>query len=179
MKKALLIALVAISTFVTTACSNEQAKESNVNKAENIDSEKSLENNNPVESKDEDIISAQSAIEKHFQYIQEKDQEKFLTTMTERQAQNNSYLKPEDIKNIKLLKITEDKSESSIQGYLESIKDTESETTKENVKIFYVSFEIEYVDESAQHQNNGELMWVCYLIRKDENSPWLIDGFAK
>lgn len=117
--------------------------------------------------------SNQTVIKNHFKYVKEKNLGKILTTLTERNS--NAYWDFDNLESIKLINIEEEKNEKFKQSYLLYGEGKTNGTTEKNLKVYKVNYEIKYKNDTLQPQTSGIYDWWYLVIRKDENSPWLID----
>jgi len=129
----------------------------------------SKENDNSAVDLKDDF--AQSVVEKHFQYQNEKDKDKLLTTLTEHWNTPNVVWRFENLDSIKIIKIEEEKSERVRKSYLNSGRGSINGTTEDNLKV-------SYLQDGVGPQDSGTHEWWYFVIRKDESSPWLIDDFG-
>ncbi len=122
---------------------------------------------------------AQEVVEKHFQYKKEKNINKFISTHSETMEdiyKNQGVYKWDTLKDIKLLSIDEEKDENYKKGYLTNGRGSINGTTAENLKVYKVEYEIKF--NAPGPQESGRYTWWYYVIRKDTDSPWLIDDYG-
>lgn len=119
--------------------------------------------------------SAQSVVEKNFQYKNEKNKDKLLTTLTEQWNAPNVVWGFENLDSIKIISIKEEKSEEIRNGYLKYGRGSMNGTIENNLKVYKVKYKVKYKNDRLETQGSGTYDCWYFLIRKDENSPWLID----
>ena len=122
-------------------------------------------------------VSAQTVVENHFKYKDEKNQDKILTTLTDHWKAPNVVWGFEHLDQIKLIRIEEDITVKNRGGYLSNGRGRINGTTGDNLKVFKVKYEVKYKDEVGP-QESGTYDWWYFVIRKDGNSPWLIDDMG-
>jgi PBP1b-binding outer membrane lipoprotein LpoB len=122
--------------------------------------------------------SAQTVVEKHFQYNNEKNKTKLLTTLTEHWNAPNVDWGFENLNNIKIVTIEEEKSDTVRRRYLNNGRGSIYGTAEENLKVYKAKYEVKYKKDGIGPQNSGTYVWWYFVIRKDENSPWLIDDYG-
>lgn len=149
-------AIIIITMFIFVGCSSES-------------------NNKEGDSKN---ISAQNVVENYFKYENEKNKEKLLTTLTDHWKDSNVDWGFENLDSIKLLSIEEEKNKSVKEGYLKNGRGSTNGTTEDNIKVYKVKYEVKYKNDEVGPQESGTYDWWYYVIRKDENSPWLIDDMG-
>lgn len=132
-------------------------------------------NNSKVDSQAD---SAQNVVEKHFQYLNEKDKDKLLTTLTEHWNAPNVVYGFENLDSIKILNIEEEKSKEIRKGYLRNGRGSITGTTANNLKVYKVYYNVRYKNDGIGPQDSGTHEWWYFVIKKDESSPWLIDDFG-
>lgn len=134
--------------------------------------------NNINKEKDSTNDSAKVVVENYFKYQNEKDKDKMLTTLTQRYNAPNVVWGFENLKNVKLLNIEEETDENVREGYLTNGMVSINKTTKDNLKVFKVKYEINYKKDGIGPKDSGTYDYWYFVIRKDSNSPWLIDDMG-
>ena len=122
--------------------------------------------------------SAQTVVEKHFQYRNEKNKEKLLTTLTKHWDNPNMKWEFENLDSIKIIDIEEERDERIKRGYLGNGRGNINGVTEDNVKVYKVKYEIKFINDEVGPQDSGTYTWWYFLIREDNKSPWLIDDFG-
>jgi hypothetical protein len=135
----------------------------------------SSENNKKIDSKGD---SAQTVVEKFFQYKNENNKDKLLTTLTEHWNAPNVVWGFENLESIKIINIEEEKDEKVKKGYLNNGRGSINETSENNLKVYNVEYDVKYKKDGVGPQDSGLYGWWFFVIRKDENSPWLIDDMG-
>lgn len=139
-----------------------------------------LKNSSNTTSVDTDVEDdpAQTVVEKYFLYKNEKNKDKLLTTLTEHYNAPNVAWGFENLNSIKIIDIQEEKSDSVRKGYLNNGRGRVHGTIEKNLKVYKVRYEVKYKRDGVGPQDSGTYDWWYFVIRKDENSPWLIDDFG-
>lgn len=135
----------------------------------------SKDSNRAIDSKGD---SAQIVVENFFKYKNEKNKDKLLTTLTEHYNAPNVVWGFDNLDSVKILKIEEEKSENVKDGYLHNGRGSINGITENNIKVYKVKYEIKYKNDGVGPQDSGTYDWWFFVIRKDENSPWLIDDMG-
>lgn len=123
--------------------------------------------------------SAETVVKKYFQYKNEKDKSKMLTTLTELWKAPNVVWGFENLDSIKIINIKEEKNNTIRKGYLSNGRGSINGTTEKNLKVYKVKYEVKYKKDGIEPQDSGIYDWWYFVIRKDDNSPWLIDDFGE
>jgi len=121
---------------------------------------------------------SKSVVENHFIYENEKNKDKLLTTLTNHYKQGNTDWGFDNLDSIKIVNINEELNEGIRDSYLRDGRGSINNTTPENLKVYKVDYEIKYKRDGIGPQDSGTYEWWYFLIREDENSPWLIDDFG-
>lgn len=124
------------------------------------------------------VDSAQTVVEKYFQYKNEKNEDKLLTTLAEHYNAPNVVWGFENLDSIKILNIEEEMDEKFKNGYLSHGRGSINGTSENNVKVYKVKYDVKYKEDGVGTQDSGIYEWWFFLIRKDENSQWLIDDMG-
>ena len=122
--------------------------------------------------------SAQTVVEKYFKYINEKNKDNVLTTLTEHFNAPNIVWGFENLDSIKIINIGKESNDTVIKRYLNNGNGSENGTTENNLKVYKVKYEVKYKKDGIGPQDSGTYDWWFFVIRKDENSQWLIDDFG-
>jgi hypothetical protein len=122
--------------------------------------------------------SAQTVVEKYFKYKNEKNKDNVLTTLTEHFNAPNVVWGFENLDSIKIINIEKESKDTVIKGYLNNGNGSENGTTESNLKVYKVKYEVKYKKDGIGPQDSGTYDWWYFVIRKDENSQWLIDDFG-
>ena len=135
----------------------------------------SNENTTKIDSKAD---SAQTVVENYFQYKNEKNKDKLLTTLTEHWNAPNVVWGFENLDSIKIINIEEEKDEKVRNGYLSNGRGSINGTSENNLKVYKVKYDVKYKKDGVGPQDSGIYEWWYFVIRKDENMPWLIDDMG-
>ncbi|HBL05457.1 MULTISPECIES: DUF4829 domain-containing protein [unclassified Clostridium] len=135
----------------------------------------SSESNRSIDTKGD---SAQTVVENYFKYENEKNKDKLLTTLTEHFNAPNVVWGFDNLDSTKIISIEEEMNEKVKEGYLHNGRGSTNGTTENNLKVYKVKYEVKYKNDGASPQNSGIYDWWYFVIRKDENSPWLIDDMG-
>lgn len=119
--------------------------------------------------------SAQRVVENFFQYKNEKNKDKLLITLTEHWNAPNVIWGFENLDSIKIINIEEEKNEKVKKVYLSNGRGSINGTTENNLKVYKVIYEVKYKNDGVGPEDSGTYDSWYFVIRKDENSPWLID----
>lgn len=123
---------------------------------------------------DEEIQAAIKVVEGYFRAIKAKDDKAILKTLTQIYNRPDVVLYGEETRTLISAKYkTDDPMRDSYvnhgRGRLNGIK-------KENVIVIKVNFNVKYPEGIYGSYNEGDYTdWNMILVRKDKNSPWLID----
>ena len=133
---------------------------------------------------DVDLLKPREVVEGFFKYYNQKKLEGMNTLRTEKYHSSESNWGFDNLEYIKVINIIEDTNHTNKEVYLRQMKkgqiiDMEKEKLElENITIFKVDFEVKYKKEGLGPSNSGRDEYSYTLIRKDKNSPWLIDSFG-
>ncbi|WP_034439041.1 DUF4829 domain-containing protein [Clostridium ihumii] len=122
--------------------------------------------------------SAQNVVENYFEFNNEKNKDKVLTTLTEEWNTPNIVWGFENLDSIKIINIEEEKDGQIVESYLNNGRGSVNGATKNNLKIYKVKYEVNYKKDGVGPQDSGIYNYWYYLVRKDEKSPWLIDDMG-
>jgi hypothetical protein len=123
-------------------------------------------------------------IEEFFKYYNQKNLQGINSLTTERSHSLESSWGFDNLEYIKVINIVEDNNQSNKESYIRSGKkgqiiDMEKEKSElENIIIFKVDFEVKYKKDGIGPSDSGRENYNYILIRKDKNSPWLINSFG-
>ncbi|MCR1950579.1 DUF4829 domain-containing protein [Clostridium sp. DSM 100503] len=166
----LIIILIGISKLLNTTIYDEShtineqdsgTKENAIIKKSNI-SERSLE--------------AEETITNAIKYRNDKNLEKLLENYTDRNKKNKfrlDNLEKIELENIKLVT-----DESQYKNYIINLLLQEGDLEIDQVKIYRVTYNIMYKDESLEPTGNGEESKHYYLIKHKESDKWLINDIG-
>lgn len=121
---------------------------------------------------------AMEVVEKYFKYSDEKNEKGVLSTLTDRWNAPNIVWELGNLEYIDLNFIEEETDQKQYESYLKNGRGSINGTTMENLIVFKVMYEVEYKNDYVSSQESGMYEWWFFLIRKDENSPWLIDDMG-
>lgn len=161
MKKIILVILFLV--FVLTGCSTVRSQRTNYQEP---NSQKQ-----PLEPK--------QVVEDYFKYYNEKNRKEMLSTLTEWHNAPNVVFGFENLKYIKLNSISEDVAPSMKEGYIKYGRGLVNGAKEENIIIYKIEYTVKYKKDGVGPQDSGKYTKWCTLIRKDKNSPWLIDEIGE
>lgn len=119
-------------------------------------------------------------VEQHFEAMKTNNMDAWLSTMTEEKREG--FTDPDLVKYIKSLEINQiyelngDELEDRLKYVLDGEKAKELHLTPDNIAIFDVNFNVE--SDTTKSPFNGTFQWEYILLRKDNDSPWLIQGWG-
>lgn len=117
-------------------------------------------------------------VENYYKYKNEKNKQGMLKTLTEGHDRPNVVWGFESLEYIRIVNINEETDPTFKKGYL-SNKGSINRVKEENVKVYKVEYEVKYKQGAVVAEENGKHIWWYYLIRKDKDSPWLIDEMGQ
>lgn len=159
MKKIILIILFIV--FVFTGCSIVKIQKTS---SQEINSQKQL-------------LDPKQVVENYFKYYNEKNLE--LVNSTRSQWSQITTGLDKNLKSIKLNSISEDNSPIQKEGYMKYGRGEITGAKEENIIIYKIEYIVKYKKDGVGPQDSGKYIKWCTLIRKDENSPWLIDEIGE
>ena len=130
------------------------------------------------------LLKPREVIEGFFKYYNQKNLEGMNTLTTEKYHSSELNWGFDNLEYIKVINIIEDTNQTNKEVYLRQMKkgqiiDMEKEKLElENVTIFKVDSDVKYKKEGVGPSDSGRDKYSYTLIRKDKNSPWLIDSFG-
>lgn len=157
MKKKLMV-IALLLTFIFTGCSLTEKKTSISNS---------------------DKLTPKEVVEDYFKYYNEKNKTGIFSTLTKWHNTPNMNFEFDNLKSIKLMDIAEDLSEKEKEGYMKHGRGSINGVKKENVKIYKVTFYVKLKKDGASAMSSGLHTESFTVIRKSENSPWLIDDHGE
>ena len=149
--------------MILTGCTTESAKDKKVERA---------------------LLKPKEVVEEFLKYYNQKNLEGMNLFTTERYHSSGANWGFDNLEYIKIINIIEDTNEANKEIYLQQMKksqiiDMDKEKSElENVAIFKVAFEVKYKKEGVGPSDSGKDLYDYILIRKDRDSPWLIDSFG-
>jgi hypothetical protein len=160
-KKIVLVIVCLLA--ILTGCTTQNSKEKKVQRA---------------------LLEPKQVIEGFFKYYDQKNMEGMNSFTTENYHFSKLNWEFDNLEYIKVINIIEDNNQENKEIYLRQMEksqiiDMEKEKSElENVAIFKVDFEVKYKKEGVGPSDSGKDQYGYILIRKDKNSPWLIDSFG-
>lgn len=124
------------------------------------------------------IDSAQTVVENFFDYKNEKNKDKSLTTLTERYNSPNVVWGFENLDSIKIINIEEEMDEQFKNTYLNAGRGSINGTLENNIKVYKVKYDVKYKEDGIGPEDSGIYEKWFFVIRKKENSQWLIDDMG-
>ncbi|KOR24762.1 DUF4829 domain-containing protein [Clostridium sp. L74] len=124
-------------------------------------------------------LEPQKVVENYFKYYNEKNKEKVLTTLTKWHDSPNVVWGFEDLKCKKINTIKEEKDSRHKEAYIKYGRGTITGAKEENIIIYKVDYEVKYKKGTITPEESGSHQTWFTLIRRDKNSPWLIDTIGE
>ncbi|AJD30190.1 MULTISPECIES: DUF4829 domain-containing protein [Clostridium] len=121
------------------------------------------------------LLESKRVVENYFKYYNEKNKEKILTTLTEVHDGPNVVWGFKNLEYINLNSIKEEKDPKQKEAYMKYGRGTINGVKEDNVIIYKVNYKVKYKKDEIEPQDSGSYETWFTLIRKDKNSPWLID----
>lgn len=121
---------------------------------------------------------AQKVVEDHFKYWKDKNIDMILSTRTEYWKSANIKWDFSNLEDVRIISIQEEDKDWRRNSYLTLGRGATNKTTDENLKVYRVKYEIKGNNKDISPDASGIHEWWYYVIRKDSNSPWLIDDFG-
>jgi len=126
------------------------------------------------------LLQPKQVVENYIKYLNKNDKKVQKNLMTKeyysiiwgRGSKDTNNIKY--INYIKIESISEETNPFQKKSYLENGRGRRNGATEENVKIY----KIEFIDVNWVFHRDKETKW-CTVIRKDKNSPWLIDDWGE
>lgn len=117
-------------------------------------------------------------IRDHFKYMNERDGEKILSTLTEDWHEGTIDWKFDNLEKIEIVKIELEEDEKEMEGYLINGRGSDNRVTEDNLLIYKVTLDEQYKDDDIAIVPGGTYIYNYFLIRTDKDSPWLIDDYG-
>ncbi|WP_238881704.1 DUF4829 domain-containing protein [Clostridium sp. YIM B02551] len=124
-------------------------------------------------------LDPKQVVENYFKYRNEKNKKEILKTLTKWHDAPNTVWNFENLYSIKIEDIKEENSENVRKGYLQNGRGSVNNTTENNLKVYKVKYEVKYLKDGVGPQDSGVYDWWFFVIRENENSPWLIDDMGE
>lgn len=160
MKKILSIILFLV--FIFTGCSTTKTQKPNTQ----------------VTNSQKQLLQPEQVIKSYYKYKNDKNKQGMLTTLTKGHDAPNVVWGFEDLEYIKIINIKEETDFNIKEDYL-SNKGRVNAVKKENLKVYRVEYDVKYKKGAVVPEENGRNMCWYFVIRKDKESPWLIDEMGK
>lgn len=157
MKKKLMV-IALLLTFIFTGCSLTEKKTN-------------ISNSNKLTPKE--------VVENYFKYYNKKNKTGIFSTLTKWHNTPNMNFEFDNLKSIKLIIIINDSDPKTKEGYMKYGHGRTNGVKEENVKIYKVTFYVKLKKDGASAMSGGLHIESFTVIRKDENSPWLIDDHGE
>ncbi|KUO51856.1 MAG: hypothetical protein APF76_15020 [Desulfitibacter sp. BRH_c19] len=127
-------------------------------------------NNNPT---------AITVVEKYLIAMRENDYDTWLSTLTREKQRGFSREMNGDfgVISLKILDIHYESDTGYKHSILKSEKANEIGLTADNIAVVYALHDVKY-DNTKVPTQSGEIEWRFDLIRKDNKSPWYIQGWG-
>lgn len=117
-------------------------------------------------------------IRDHFKYMNEKDGEKILLTLTESRRVGTINWHFDNLEKIEIVSIELDEDEEEKEGYLIHGRGSDNGIIVDNLLIYKVTLDEQYKDDDIAIVPGGIYTYNYFLIRTDKDSPWLIDDYG-
>jgi PBP1b-binding outer membrane lipoprotein LpoB len=124
-------------------------------------------------------LQPNQVIDNYFRYYNEKNREGVLSTQTEVNKAPNIVFGFENLKYIKLISMSEDTNTKQKEAYMKYGRGSINGVKEENVIIYKVKYDVKYKKNGIGPQDSGIYIKWFTVIRKDNNSPWLIDDIGE
>lgn len=124
-------------------------------------------------------LQPKQVIDSYFKYYNEKNREGVLSTETEVNKAPNVVFGFENLKYIKLISMWEDTNPKQKEAYMKYGRGSVNGVKEENVIIYKVKYDVKYKKDGIGPQDSGIYIKWFTIIRKDKNSPWLIDDIGE
>ncbi len=125
------------------------------------------------------LLQPQQVIENYFKYLNEKNKEALLTTVTEHFKSPNVVWGLENLEYTKINSISKSVNSLDKDTYMKAGHGSTNSVKEENVKIYNVNYTVKYKTEEFPSHPSGNYIIKFIVIRKDMNSPWLIDDLGE
>ncbi|WP_123054277.1 DUF4829 domain-containing protein [Clostridium sp. JN-1] len=174
MKFKLIFTCITLSVLLTIVGCTEKTQ--NTNSTKDSTTSKQVVNN---KSNSKDSLDAQKVVENYFKYMNEKNVDAVQKTLI-----NNDERLSECINSIdymKLISIEEDTDPELKEPYLYDVKGKAKEAKEAkaaNIKVFNVFYDAKYKEEGGAQKSGKDQKWF-WVVRKDKNSPWVIQGMGQ
>ncbi|OBR94240.1 MULTISPECIES: DUF4829 domain-containing protein [Clostridium] len=156
------IVLVILSLFIIlTGCSTTKTQQTSSQKQA---------------SESQRLLQPKQVVESYFKYLNEKNKKALFTTITEWQKAPNVEWGFDIREYIKLISVNEETNPVFKEGYLSNGRGSINGVKKENVKVYKVDYDVKYKEDAITAEDNGKNTSWFFVVRKDKNSPWLIDS---
>lgn len=124
-------------------------------------------------------LQPNQVIDNYFRYYNEKNREGVLLTQTEVNNVPNTIFDFENLKYIKLISMSEDTNPKQKEAYMKYGRGSINGVKEENVIIYKVKYDVKYKKNEIGPQDSGIYIKWFTIIRKDNNSPLLIDDIGE
>ncbi|MBU3142710.1 DUF4829 domain-containing protein [Clostridium sp. CF012] len=135
-----------------------------------------------VGSYKEPLLKPKEVIEQFFKYYNQKNVQGINSLTAARSNSPATNWGFDNLEYIKLINIVEDTNQANKETHIRSrmyiIDADKVKLELENIIIFKVDFEVKYKKEGVGPRDSGRDTYYYTLVRKDKNSPWLIDGYG-
>lgn len=173
MKFKFMFTCITISILlIVCGCSQKDQKSQNTDNTKNSTVSKQVINNNS-----KDLLDAQKVVENYFKYRNEKNAEGLQSTLEEQDPNLSEDIKDTDY--IKIISIKEDTDPMLKEMYLYDVKGKAKEAKAANIKVFNVFYDVKYKEGVQATEGNGKNQCWFWVIRKDKNSPWIINDMGQ
>lgn len=128
------------------------------------------------------LLKPKTVVEKYFKYYNRLNLKGMNSLTTENYQFPKSDKEFANLKYIKVIRIIEDTNKTNKEIYLRTRKKNQimdmgkEKSELENIIIYKVKFVVKYKKDGIGPRDSGEYGYNYTLIRKDKNSPWLINS---
>lgn len=126
-----------------------------------------------------DKLTPKEVVENYFKYYNEKNRSGIFSTLTKWHNTPNMNFEFDNLKSIKLIDIAENLDSKPKEAYMKHGGGSINGVKKENIKIYKVTFYVKLKKDGASAMTSGLHIESFTIIRKNENSSWLIDDHGE
>lgn len=147
-------------------------------KASTVSTDATNQTNSKQVSSNTNLSDPKQVVENYYKYENEKNKEGMLSTLTKDYGKSNLESLFKKLDYIKVTNISEETNSQVKEGYLSAGKGKTNGVKAENVKVYKVFYDVKYKEGAQTAEESGKNQCWMYVIRKDNNSPWLIDDIG-
>ncbi|UZQ52304.1 M56 family metallopeptidase [Clostridium kluyveri] len=165
-KKGIILILLVVTLTAVSLISVNIFAQNNISQKNNVTGNREL-------------LQPKQVVENYFKYYSEKDQQHVEKLLTKEAIGPNPIWVFKYIEYFKIISINEESDPLFKNGYLSHGRGSINGVKKENVKVYRAKYDVKYIEGSVVPEENGNHTCWFYVIRKDKNSPWLIDDMGQ